>query len=133
MDLRDAELGDQYRVFIDDKGMLSTEPGMLTMVTTIIAIKKPSQGKGVILGWKATQEKPKNALPRHTTSNLNDYILDEKQYTHGIAMALDLSVAVKIVNGLDGFSCTKCSNFYPYALPNQANGTLICWSCRNGR
>jgi hypothetical protein len=33
---------------------------------------------------------------------------------------------------MDGCFCKKCHNFYEYAEPNQYDGTLICWACRNG-
>lgn len=32
----------------------------------------------------------------------------------------------------DGCNCKKCKEFYPYAEPNQDDGTLICYSCRHG-
>jgi hypothetical protein len=32
---------------------------------------------------------------------------------------------------LDGCMCAKCGEFYFYAAPNQENGTLICFTCRN--
>lgn len=32
--------------------------------------------------------------------------------------------------GADGCWCKKCNDFYKYAEPNQEDGTLICWSCR---
>ena len=35
------------------------------------------------------------------------------------------------INGVDGCICCKCNEFYPYAEPNQENGTLICYSCRH--
>lgn len=31
----------------------------------------------------------------------------------------------------DGCKCTKCKEFYPYAVANQSDGTLICYSCRD--
>jgi hypothetical protein len=30
----------------------------------------------------------------------------------------------------DGCICKKCKEFYPYAEPNQEDGTLICYGCR---
>lgn len=39
---------------------------------------------------------------------------------------------VKPKDGRDGCDCTKCKEFYPFAEPNQEDGTLICFSCRNG-
>lgn len=32
----------------------------------------------------------------------------------------------------DGCDCKKCKEFYPYAEPNQDDGTLICYQCRIG-
>lgn len=32
----------------------------------------------------------------------------------------------------DGCDCKKCKEFYPYAEPNQDDGTLICYRCRHG-
>lgn len=34
-------------------------------------------------------------------------------------------------NQPDGMFCCKCQSFYDYAEPNQVDGTLICYSCRN--
>lgn len=31
----------------------------------------------------------------------------------------------------DGMFCRKCQSFYKYAEPNQSDGTLLCYSCRN--
>jgi hypothetical protein len=30
----------------------------------------------------------------------------------------------------DGCKCKKCGDFYQYAVPNQQDGTLICYNCR---
>lgn len=31
----------------------------------------------------------------------------------------------------NGANCEKCQEHFPFAVPNQENGTMICWSCRN--
>lgn len=31
----------------------------------------------------------------------------------------------------NGCTCDKCGEIYPYAEPNQSDGTFKCWSCRN--
>lgn len=31
----------------------------------------------------------------------------------------------------DGMFCRKCQVFFQYAEPNQPDGTLLCYSCRN--
>ncbi len=33
----------------------------------------------------------------------------------------------------DGEFCKLCKNFFPMAVPNQLDGSMICWSCRNTR
>jgi hypothetical protein len=30
----------------------------------------------------------------------------------------------------DGCTCKKCKEFFPYAEPNQEDGTLVCYGCR---
>lgn len=36
-----------------------------------------------------------------------------------------------VVKPKDGCQCKKCLEMYPYAEPNQEDGSLICWACRN--
>ena len=31
----------------------------------------------------------------------------------------------------EGYHCKKCDDVFPHAEPNQKDGTLICYSCRN--
>lgn len=31
----------------------------------------------------------------------------------------------------DGMVCQKCKTFYEFAEPNQTDGSMICYSCRN--
>ena len=42
------------------------------------------------------------------------------------------SVSDKKKKDRDGCDCKKCKEFYPYAEPNQEDGTLICYACRHG-
>lgn len=56
--------------------------------------------------------------------------------THTIAInascAGDTTSSPKPKDDRDGCDCAKCKDFYPYAEPNQENGTLICYRCRHG-
>lgn len=131
MDLKHAQLGDQYRVFIDSLGNISDKPHMRTMMATVIASKKPEVGNGLILGWKKDEERPSGASPRANPSAENNYVPNQASYTYGKSVSRTLPVAVQIFNGLDGFPCKKCQNFFPQAVANQNDGTMICWSCRN--
>lgn len=31
----------------------------------------------------------------------------------------------------NGCNCTKCGEAFPFAEPNQPDGSFKCWSCRN--
>jgi len=31
----------------------------------------------------------------------------------------------------DGMLCNKCKSFYKFAEPNQSDGSMICYSCKN--
>lgn len=32
---------------------------------------------------------------------------------------------------VEGYHCSKCGEFYPYAHANQEDGTFKCWGCRH--
>lgn len=36
-----------------------------------------------------------------------------------------------VVKKSKGCRCKKCGETYPYAEPNQQDGSFKCWSCRN--
>lgn len=133
MDLSQAKLGDQFRIFVDAGGNILTSPSMDTLVATVIAIKRDQFGGGLILGWKTNEPHPVGCNHRGNISLENDYVPNQKEYVFGKTVRRSLPVAIQIYNGLDGFPCKRCTNFYPQALPNQKDGTLICWSCRNGQ
>lgn len=133
MDLSQAKLGDQYRIFLDEGGNILPSPSMRTLVATVIGTKKPGYGTDILLGWLTKESAPSNSRDRSQTSLENDYVPNQASYKRGITVKRSLPVAIKIINGLDGFPCKRCTNFFPYALPNQSDGTLICWSCRNTR
>jgi formylmethanofuran dehydrogenase subunit E len=134
MNLSNAKLGDQFRIFLDESGNISLLPNMNTMLATIIAVKKATAGStDVLLGWKKNEPHPQSAQDRGNTSPDNDYLTNQSEYRYGKTVKRTLPVAVQIFNGLDGFPCKKCTNFFPLSAPNQKDGTLICWSCRNGK
>lgn len=37
----------------------------------------------------------------------------------------------KVFSILNGMTCSTCGEYYDYAAPNQLDGSLICWACRN--
>jgi hypothetical protein len=50
----------------------------------------------------------------------------------GSATASEETAPLEKKKDSDGCSCKICKELYPYAEPNQEDGTLICWSCRHG-
>jgi len=42
----------------------------------------------------------------------------------------DFSTEKKAEKKSDGCICLKCNELYPYAEPNQKDGTFKCYSCR---
>lgn len=134
MNLSNVKLGDVYRVFVDGENNITSSPGMKTMLATVIGINKPKYGSNIILGWKTNGPHPAGCYERSgAPSSENEYIPDHQEYKWGKKVTRLLPVAVQIFNGLDGFPCKKCTNFFPLSEPNQKDGTLVCWSCRNGR
>lgn len=40
------------------------------------------------------------------------------------------NMVLRIHSILDGMNCSNCKDFYQMAEPNQEDGTLICYSCK---
>ena len=45
---------------------------------------------------------------------------------------IDLAVPEEKKKHSDGCVCKKCKELFPYAEPNQEDGTLVCYACRHG-
>lgn len=48
----------------------------------------------------------------------------------GLLERLDLFMQSRKKSSQDGMKCKHCNDFYSFAEPNQDDGTLICYSCR---
>jgi hypothetical protein len=40
------------------------------------------------------------------------------------------AVPMVAVQKPSGLNCKKCNEHFPFAAPNQPDGTMVCWSCR---
>lgn len=50
-----------------------------------------------------------------------------------IIIGIDYAVEpVAKKNNKDGCHCKKCKEYFPYAEPNQDDGSLVCYACRHG-
>lgn len=47
-----------------------------------------------------------------------------------LGLDLDLAVPVEKKKVSSGCTCKKCREFYPYAEPNQEDGSMVCYGCR---
>lgn len=96
-------------------------------------------------GFRAKRmKKPTIAINNKPTSTIG---IDEESLLDGMLVESDLDALDEMVREMDaavaeimakrkkkekdGEDCVKCGTFYPQAEPNQPNGTLICYSCRN--
>lgn len=55
----------------------------------------------------------------------------EKRFLDTEIVYIQENLIDKVSAILDGLRCKKCQDFFVMATPNQEDGTLICWSCRN--
>lgn len=65
------------------------------------------------------------SIDRH---NHKKYNLDKKFIDSTACFISDYKV-VSIYSKIDGMPCIRCKEFFNMAEPNQADGTLLCWSC----
>lgn len=40
---------------------------------------------------------------------------------------------VRLYRRMEGCSCIKCNEFYYLAEPNQSDGSLLCWLCKQNK
>ncbi len=52
------------------------------------------------------------------------------KYIGELGVTLRKNNIIRISRKQDGMSCCNCDEFYDKAGPNQEDGSLICWSCR---
>lgn len=53
-----------------------------------------------------------------------------RQFLGGTMFYLTSTMICRVVSTLDGCHCAECEEFFKYAVPNQEDGTLVCYSCR---
>ena len=58
------------------------------------------------------------------------YGFDEKYLMHVVIFLNEDKIDGFQTDSDDGMNCSCCDEFNIYAGPNQPDGTMICWSCR---
>lgn len=56
-----------------------------------------------------------------------------KKFVGEQILYIEQSMIFSIKNKIDGCYCVQCGEFYHMAGPNQADGSMICWTCRKYR
>lgn len=133
MNLKNAKIGQKYRLYITSEGKVIGDIATKnTIVGTVIA--EGIDNSMVLFGWKKGEDFPDNSKSRGglNLSGSYKYGKDQMSYDHSLSIRTDAVVHSKIAGPgeYDGCQCKKCHNFYPYAEPNQEDGTLVCYSCR---
>lgn len=93
-----------------------------------------SSFKEYLLGWSKVNDIA--SATATTIADLNNLIKDYDSYTYRWWVNDGVKI-VKIVSDLspaslksDGHICNGCKDWFPMSEPNQSDGSLICWSCR---
>lgn len=59
------------------------------------------------------------------------YLKINKKFIGEQYFYIEESMIFDVKSKVDGCYCVKCGNFCHMAAPNQLDGSMICWSCRN--
>lgn len=112
--------------------MVADKPTRFTVVGTLIAIY--NDGSKFLFGWKDQEIVPQNSRSRDgvSLSTSYNYIPNQGDFIRSLTLSSSGMVHSKVLESgeMDGCVCKECKEFYPYAEPNQDDGTLICYSCR---
>lgn len=137
MDFSEARLGDQYSIFIDKEDNICNSVNSRAQIfATVIGIAKDPvrySGKTVLLGWKPDQRHPADASKRNgTESPFINFISNAKDFVFSKMMDHRHECAGKTIQKFttSGSTCKRCREIYPYANPNQNDGSFICYGCR---
>lgn len=68
----------------------------------------------------------------YTNGGVTVFIPSTQVVTIPISTPLEAISAEQKKKDCDGCNCKKCKEYFPYAEPNQEDGTLICYACRHG-
>jgi formylmethanofuran dehydrogenase subunit E len=55
---------------------------------------------------------------------------DNDSWAFGESFDFDFIKDLEPKKNSEGCVCKKCKELYPYAEPNQKDGSMICYSCR---
>ena len=137
MDLQaDVRPGDRFNFYINEDNWMITKPTSNHIVGTIIGVDSDN----VVVGWKRSEVSPRNSYLRGIRNLSMNYVSNESEYVECICISRDWLVHSQIIGSTnsikqaansDGMACKRCLEHYPYAVSNQKDGTLLCYSCRH--
>ena len=124
MDLQNAKLGERYLVYLSEDGQVATtDVGFGSVIATIISLGS----KSVLLGWKENEKRPPVVIGHSNT--ISNYVIssaDISNYPYSRSVWRTISA----IKHMETCFCSNCNLCNPYATPNQANGTYLCFECR---
>jgi hypothetical protein len=119
-----AEVGDTLMIMVDNYGNVTDKDGV-RKTFRLDVIAKTAQGYVVYV--------PKHILIPHArklTKTMKKKFGADERYIGCYIVAVGFDSISNIIVRTDGTHCAHCSKFYQYAVANQSDGTLICYSCR---
>jgi len=146
MQIQSPKLKDKFHIYVDVDGYTNKAPTNKTIPATIVGVGKniTNAQNYLVFAWKDGENYPINARPSthqfihllgmagyEVADNINDYAFI-LELVKTIEVESKIGSAIETVSKTKGgLFCADCKNFFDYAVPNQKNGTLICWSCRS--
>lgn len=141
-----ARAGDKARVYMTKSGQISEfyrddRSDFILCEFDIIAVGKNNTYNTyyILVSYKNENYYASSTINLNDMCYSPDWNIDEiidkspnlsKYHNHRVRW-LDKNRVFEIVKGgPDGCSCKVCREFYDMAVPNQPDGTLICYSCR---
>lgn len=83
--------------------------------------------------WVITRESQSDDAINQVASDISYVFQTDKVMVDLLSLVdrLELLLKNKMTRKATGCQCIKCKQWYDWALPNQDDGTLICYTCRN--
>jgi hypothetical protein len=137
MTFENAQPGEQYLIWVNVNNYVTAmgNKGHRQIPCTVIGYRKHCQD--ILVGWKNGERTPIDSSKNWTTTDLVSGHLDLTSFTlykscsrHRGNMEL-IAKGVGPIISAAGAHCHKCRDFNPYAIPNQADGSFVCYGCRS--
>lgn len=118
---------------------MTDEQGVIFLGRRVQALYEPDQ----VLTWNGSRWVPQpNPSVMAGIVNIPNWITVPIQNWNVVSnvpadpdpqfIGIDLAAQPEKKKHSGGCVCRKCKELFPYAEPNQEDGTLVCYACRHG-